>query len=90
MGINLDIKFNPPSFQKPPGPRPGEGIPAQVRICAGKEYVMKVKTNKVGTGAVRVTIPKVIADKLGIKAGDWLEVSRKGQSVAFRKSEGEV
>jgi AbrB family looped-hinge helix DNA binding protein len=46
---------------------------------------MKVKTNKVGTGAIRVTIPKAIADKLGIKAGDWLEVSRKGQTIVMKK-----
>jgi AbrB family looped-hinge helix DNA binding protein len=46
---------------------------------------MKVKTNKVGTGAVRVTIPQKIRKPLGIQAGDVLEVSRRGNKIIFEK-----
>ena len=48
---------------------------------------MKVKTNKVGTGAVRVTIPQSVRKPLGIVAGDDLEVSRKGKKIIFEKVE---
>jgi len=46
---------------------------------------MKVKTNKVGTGAVRVTIPQKIREPLGIQAGDVLDVTRKGHTIIMRK-----
>ena len=73
---------NPPSLPKPPGPRPGEGIAGHVPV---QENVMKVKTNKVGTGAVRVTIPQSVRKPLGIQAGDVLEVSRRGNKIIFEK-----
>ena len=77
-----NLEFNPPLF-------PNEGHPARDRgrESPGRatENVMKVKTNKVGTGAVRVTIPQSVRKPLGIQAGDVLEVSRRGNKIIFEK-----
>jgi AbrB family looped-hinge helix DNA binding protein len=44
-----------------------------------------VKTNKIGRGAIRVTIPKSIADSLKITAGDLLSVQQSDRKIIFQK-----
>lgn len=46
---------------------------------------MKVKINKVGMGALRVTIPKKIADTLGLRAGDILDANIRAKRLTFYK-----
>lgn len=40
---------------------------------------MKVKSNLVGNGAMRVTIPKRIRAELGWTPGDMMDIVRKGE-----------
>ena len=40
--------------------------------------VVKIRTNR------QVTVPKVIFDELGLKEGDFVEVSRNGQNIVIK------
>ena len=40
--------------------------------------VGKIRTNR------QVTVPKVIFDELGLKEGDFVEVSRKGENIVIK------
>lgn len=40
--------------------------------------VVKIRTNR------QVTVPKVIFDELGLKEGDFVEVSRKGENIVIK------
>ena len=40
--------------------------------------IVKIRTNR------QVTVPKVIFDELGLKEGDFVEVSRKGENIVIK------
>ena len=40
--------------------------------------VVKIRTNR------QVTVPKAIFDELGLKEGDFVEVSRKGEGIVIK------
>jgi len=40
--------------------------------------IVKIRTNR------QVTVPKVIFDELGLKEGDFVEVSRKGEDIVIK------
>jgi AbrB family looped-hinge helix DNA binding protein len=40
--------------------------------------VVKIRTNR------QVTVPKLIFDELGLKEGDFVEVSRKGEDIVIK------
>ena len=40
--------------------------------------IVKIRTNR------QVSVPKVIFDELGLKEGDFVEVSRKGENIVIK------
>ena len=48
---------------------------------------MKVKSNLVGNGAMRITIPKRIRAELNWTPGDELEIARRGKDVVISRCE---
>ncbi len=48
---------------------------------------MEVKSNLVGNGAMRVTIPKRLRDELGWTPGDRLDLSKKGETIVISRCE---
>ncbi len=40
--------------------------------------IVKIRTNR------QVTVPKVIFDELGLKEGDFVEVSRRGENIVIK------
>ena len=46
-----------------------------------------VKSNLVGNGAMRITIPKCLRDELGWMPGDILEITRKGSNLVVSRCE---
>lgn len=48
---------------------------------------IKVKTNVIGNGAIRVTIPAAIREGLPITGGTILNVSRVGKKIVYEVDE---